>query len=114
MSRVGQVTVHARGAWVTRLVTLPAELDDGDVEIVVPGVTPLADPASVRASLRGSPRRVISVTTALAVPEVAVEPGESAARVRDLPRQLEQCEAERDRLAAERQALAELEPDPRL
>ena len=42
-SRVRQVTVHARGALVTRSLTLPA-LPDADVELVVPDVTALADP----------------------------------------------------------------------
>src|SRR5262249_20496707 len=66
-SRVSQVTVHARGAWVTRALTLPADLPDEDVELVVPDVTPLADAGSVRAVVRGTRRRVISVQTALAV-----------------------------------------------
>ncbi len=112
-SRVSHVTVHARGAWVTRALVVPGDLPDEDVELVVPEITPLADPGSVRAIVRGG-RRVVSVQTALAIPETPAAPGDTAARVRGLGRALERQEAERDRLVAERQALAALELDPRL
>lgn len=108
------MTVHARGAWVTRALTLPASLPDEDVELVVPDVTPLADAGSVRAVVRGTRRRVVSVQTALAVPETTATPGETSARVRELGRRLERLQSERDRLSAHRQALLELDPEPKL
>src|SRR5262249_53474606 len=104
-SRVSQVTVHARGAWVTRTLTLPGSLPDEDVELVAPDVTPLADAGSVRAVVKGTRRRVVSVQTALAVPETTATPGETAARVRELGRRLERLQSGRDRLNAHRHAL---------
>ncbi|MBL4845702.1 MAG: DUF4139 domain-containing protein [Planctomycetes bacterium] len=51
-SSIQRVCVHARGALVTRRVTLEA-LPDGPCEIVVEGVTPQAEPGSFRVEVLG-------------------------------------------------------------
>ena len=47
-SQITDVTVYARGALVQRRVATPARLPDGDVDLIVPGVTALAEGGSVR------------------------------------------------------------------
>ena len=49
-SRITRVVVHARGALVERRVDVPA-LPEGDVDLLVPGLTLLAESGSVRAQL---------------------------------------------------------------
>jgi hypothetical protein len=99
-SEIERVVVYARGAVVTRRVALPATLPEEAVEICVPGLTALADAGSVRALCEGD-REVTALDTRLVIPEVAVERGALAERVRAL-------RLEQERLAAERQSLAEL------
>ena len=113
-SVIASVVVHARGALVTREVELPATLPDGEVDVVVRGITRMARRGSARAALDGSDRVVAAVHTALAVPRTEDEPGRSLARVRDLSARLERVGDEL-RLSSERRArLAELALAPRL
>jgi hypothetical protein len=111
-SQIHAVTVHARGAAVTRRVTVPA-LPRGDVEILVPDVTVLADPGSLRASIEGA-RVVAGVRSMLHVPEAPAIPGESVELVRALTGRLERLAAERERLAAHRSRLQAIDVKPRL
>lgn len=111
-SRIRQVTVHARGAVVTRKVAVPT-VPAGDVEIVVGEVTILADGGSVRASVDGG-RTVAGVRTALHVPETPVVPGESVELVRALTGRLERLSAEKDRLGNHRSRLMGIDVKPRL
>ena len=52
-SRLERVVLYARGAVVTRRVSLPAELPEGPVELCVPRVTALAEAGSLRALVEG-------------------------------------------------------------
>lgn len=66
-SRISRVVVYARGAVVTRTVELPVGIPPEGCELVVGGVTPLAEPGSVRTSVDGE-RRVTGVQAPLAWP----------------------------------------------
>ncbi|MDI1478027.1 DUF4139 domain-containing protein [Polyangium sp. y55x31] len=90
-SRIRRVVVHARGALVTRVVTLPPALPSEPCELVVPGVTPLSEPSSFRALAQGG-REVVSVGARFVVPEGPAKRGSARERLRAL-------EAERDALS---------------
>jgi hypothetical protein len=79
-SRIHRVVVHARGAVVTRAITLPSSLPAESCELVATGITPLAEPASFRAIAKGS-RQVISVLARFVVPEGPAKLGSAAERV---------------------------------
>jgi hypothetical protein len=79
-SRIHRVVVHARGAVVTRAVTLPSPLPSDTCELVVPDITPLAEPASFRAIAKGS-RQVVSVVARFVVPEGPAKLGSASERV---------------------------------
>lgn len=66
-SRISRVVVYARGAVVTRTVELPVGIPPEGCELVVGGVTPLAEPGSVRTNVEGE-RRVTGVQAPLAWP----------------------------------------------
>ncbi|TKD12841.1 DUF4139 domain-containing protein [Polyangium fumosum] len=89
-SHIRRVVVHARGALVTRVVTLPTALPSEPCELVVPGVTPLSEPSSFRALAKGA-REVVSVGARFVVPEGPAKTGSARERLRVL-------EAERDAL----------------
>jgi len=112
-SGIERVVVYARGAVVTRRVTLPVALPEEAVELSVPGLTALADAGSVRALCDGD-REVTALDTRLVIPEVAVERGALAERVRALGLERERLAAERASVEALRDALAEARLDPAL
>lgn len=60
-SRICDVTVYARGAVVTREVVIPSTLADGQVDLLVGGLTPLLQVASVQATIVASERRVVGL-----------------------------------------------------
>jgi Domain of unknown function (DUF4139) len=109
-SRIERVDVYARGAWVTRRLDLPAALPDA--ELVVDGVTLLADPGSMRAHVVG--RRLRAVASAIVVPGGSAPAGPSVERVRSLVQRQHRLEAERELLAARRARLTELALKPPL
>lgn len=113
-SRVCRVTVHARGALVTRVVALPDGLADGDADLLVGGLTPLADAGTIRAAVIGATRRVVAVHSALQIPATPAVNGATVERLRDLGVRLERLRAEQGLLTTHRQALLELEPKARL
>ena len=115
-SSIIQVTVHARGAVVTRRVEAadaPAS-PDGDIDLVVPSITLLAEGGSVRATVRESKRLVASVQTAIVLPEAPVNLGVPAARVRDLGHRLARLRAEDNMLVERRRVLGEMPLAPRI
>ena len=113
-STLHHVTVHARGAIVTRRVQMPDALADGDVELVVPQITLLADGASVRATLRESNRSVASVETSIHLPAAPVTSGPPVMRIRELASRITRLHSE-DRLLGERRRLIdELPVSPRV
>lgn len=79
-SRIHRVVVHARGAVVTRAVTLPSSLSSDACELVVPDITSLAEPATFRAIVKGS-RQVVSVVARFVVPEGPAKLGSASERV---------------------------------
>ncbi len=79
-SAITEVEVYARGALVTRRAQLPADLPAGPITLALGGITPTLDPGSLRARAEGG-RDILSLHTALHIPEAAGAPGEAAARV---------------------------------
>jgi hypothetical protein len=112
-SRIAHVAVYARGAIVTRSVTLPASLPKEPVDLVVPGVTALSSPGSARARVVGS-REVLTLRMRLLVPSEPVGPGPLVERVRALQLDRERLEAERAQLKAQRKGLLALAPEAML
>lgn len=112
-SAVERVTVHARGALITRRVTLPEALPEGAVELRVPGVTALAEAGSVRAECEGD-REIVALRAHLTLPEIEVKKGSLAEAVVALRLERRRLEAEERRLAELRAALAQAALDPGL
>jgi len=103
-SEVSAVDVFARGALVTRRVTLPAALPDGVVVLVLEGVTPWAEAGSFRAVLTladGSDRAVRSVRSRVVLPAAGEVAGDDAVA-------LEALDADIGRVSAEMASLADL------
>jgi hypothetical protein len=88
-SRISRVVVYARGAVVTRAVELPVSIPPEGCELVVGGVTPLAEPGSVRTNVDGE-RRVTGVQAPLAWPTapqpVAADTAAIVAKQREIRR----------------------------
>ncbi|MBX3233882.1 MAG: DUF4139 domain-containing protein [Labilithrix sp.] len=113
-SAVSKVVVHARGALVTREVTLPADLGGGIVDVAVPGVTVAARAGSARAELEGSERLVVAVHTSVVVPAKEAKPGASVTKVRELRARHKRLVDEHGVLAARRHQLAQCALSPAL
>jgi len=121
-SRIERVVVYARGAVVTRRVTLPAALPEGPVELCVAGATALAEIGSVRALAAGhaggpgtlAAREVTALQARVIVPAVTAPPTALRERVRDLALEERRLDAEREALGELRDALADLSLDPAL
>jgi hypothetical protein len=123
-SRVERVVVYSRGALVTRRAQV-GTVPDGEIDLMVGGLTPLLQTGSVRASLTGPAvagssaapsggRRVVSVASAIRAPAQTVKPGASVERLRTAERALERLQIERAFLLSLRARLAALELQPRL
>ena len=106
LSKISQVTVHARGALVRRQVVVPDSdaLPAGDCDLMI-DITPLAEPGSVRAAAPPGSRPIVAVQSALIVPAIAVVAGPSEARVHELQAQLGRLGLAIERLQAQRQSL---------
>lgn len=112
-SQISEVTVHARGAVVRRRVTAPHALPAGEVDLLIPGITLLSEPGSLRASLPGdTARAVVSVRSSLHVPESAAPTPDGLVRLRTLEGRIERLQAEHSRLVARRKALQDAGLDP--
>jgi hypothetical protein len=112
-SEITHVVVYARGAWVTRRVTLPETLSPGSIDLAVSGVSPLAEGGGIRVSVTGE-RQVVCVRTALVIPESPVLEGDLNLRVRALQRARVRLEAKRSQLQARQKTLSDVKVDPRL
>jgi hypothetical protein len=112
VSRIQKVDVYARGAWVTRRLEIPESLPGGELELVVPGITILSDPGTVRATVRG--RRLLAVATSVDVPGGSAPAGPSVEKVRELTHKKARLEAERDLLASQRARLVAVPLKPAL
>lgn len=112
-SEIVGVVVYARGAVVTRRVHL-AGLPDGDVEVVVPGITALSEPGAVRARVQGPGRALVSVHSAPYVPAELRPASAGQAELRELEVQLDAARSERALLHRRRGRLLAATPDPGL
>ncbi len=116
-SRIESVQVYARGAQVTRRVHVATAAagagGTGELEVVVGGVTPLAEAGSLRAEVFGG-RQVIALRSQLVVPAVPSAPGPSLARVRELELTVERLCGELAALDTRRRALLEIAWQPAL
>ena len=110
-SRIERVVVYARGAVVTRRVTLPDALPDEPVELLVAGVTALAEAGTVRA-VAGGEREVTALKARVVVPDAPAAPGALIERVRALALERERLEAERASLSERRAGFASAALDP--
>ena len=112
-SHIHGVVVHARGAVVTRTLSLPKVMPRGPADLVVPGITPLAIPASFRAEVDGG-RPVLGVVTRLDIPEEAKPEGDLERALKGLRQKIEALEQERQTWLRKRQLLGEATLSPRL
>ncbi len=110
-SRIERVVVYARGAVVTRRVTLPADLSGDALDLRVPGITALAEPGSVRAIVDGD-RAVVAVSSRLVLPEAEALQGDLALRLTELRLEEQRLFAARGEASAERDALASIRVTP--
>jgi hypothetical protein len=128
-AEISHVTVHARGAVITRTVTAAslaalsaspgpdAIAAEDHLELLIPDITPLADPSSLRAALldqNGSERQVVSIRSMLVVPETPSSPGPAAADLEAHNNRLWRLSNESERLQRQRQRLLATAPDPAL
>lgn len=121
-SEITQVTVYARGALVTRRVTIPKESlpvfakgrPAEDHDFIISNLTPLAEPGSVRVGVGSPGWQLLSVTSALHVPDTTATVGPSVALVEELAGRITRIQAELERLQGERQKLGKLVLDPGL
>ncbi|MEP7126166.1 MAG: mucoidy inhibitor MuiA family protein [Byssovorax sp.] len=110
-SRIERVVVYARGAVVTRHVTLPEALPDGPVELCLAGITALAEAGSVRALARGE-REVTAIKAQVAIPGASTKPGRLREQVRALELERARIDAEAAYVLRRRQALIGVSPEP--
>jgi hypothetical protein len=110
-SRIERVVVYARGAVVTRKVTLPESLPEGAVELRLAGITALAEPGSVRALARGE-REVTAIKARAVIPKAPVKPGRLREKLRALELERDRIQAEAAYVLQRREALTGLAPEP--
>lgn len=134
-AEISHVTIHARGAVICRTISAASLLvasrrpsphgasspeaiaAEEHLELLIPDITPLADPNSLRAafvSAGDSERQVVSIRSTLVVPESATSPGPAAADLEALNNQLWRVSNELERLRKQRQRLQGITPDPAL
>ena len=119
-SRIEGVTVYARGAVVRRRVYLPEVLPEDACDLVIEGLTSLADVGSFRAALRtgsevtADTREILGVRAKLVVPERPPVDASLGRKVDALRRQHETLVMERNHAGWRRDVLASVQPDPDL
>ncbi len=112
-SRIEQVVVYARGAQVTRRVTLPSGgLPVEAVDLLLAGVTALAETGSARVILDGG-REVVALKAEWVLPREPAGPGAPLAQVRELEWARQALEAERSHAQGARDLLAVVALAPR-
>jgi uncharacterized protein (TIGR02231 family) len=111
-SRIERVVVYARGAVVTRRVTLPDALPGEAVELRLAGITALAEPGSVRALAQGE-REVTAVKARVVIPSAPVKTGRLRALVRALELEKERLAWETAYVNRRREGLGVMNPEPR-
>lgn len=114
VSAVSKVVVHARGALVTRDVTLPNDLPSGVVDLAIPGITLGARAGSVRAALDESEREVSAVRSSIVVPSKEHQPGASVTRLKELTAQRARLDDELNILNHRRTQLSDVALTPQV
>jgi hypothetical protein len=110
-SRIERVVVYARGAVVTREVTLPESLPEGPFELCLAGITALAEAGSVRALARGE-REVTAIQARVVMPEARAKTGRLGEKVRALGLEQRRIEAESQYWSRRRETLKDVAPEP--
>ena len=110
-SRIERVVVYARGAVVTRNVTLPASLPEGAIELCIAGITALAEAGSVRALARGE-REVTAIRAREEIARSPVKTGSLRDRVRALELALARLAHESAYVVERRGGLSGIAPEP--
>ncbi|MCA8910341.1 MAG: DUF4139 domain-containing protein, partial [Planctomycetes bacterium] len=88
---------YARGAVVTRKVELPAGLPNESVDLHVGGITPMAEPGSVRTSVDGE-RGITGLTAPLVWPETKQPTPPDQAAIKAKQRELRRNQQRQNRL----------------
>ncbi|HEY3445573.1 MAG TPA: DUF4139 domain-containing protein [Myxococcales bacterium] len=112
-SRIARVVVYARGAMITRRVTLGAPAPQEAVDLVVPGISPLAEPGAFRADTLGG-RLVLGLRPRLVFPERSSGGGEIREKIKELEREAQKLQARHAELTARREGLLALDAHPAL
>jgi hypothetical protein len=110
-SRIERVVVYARGAVVTRAVTLPASLPEGPFELCLAGISALAEAGSVRALARGE-REVTAIKARVVIPEARAKTGRLREQLRTLGLEQQRIEAESQYWSRRRETLKDVTPEP--
>lgn len=106
-SSISRVVVHARGAVVTRVVSVPGGLPGESLELLIEGITRFAEPSSFRAMATGS-REIVSVLPRFVVPAGPVKTGAMTERIRSLGNERDLLNDERTHVVGRRNQLAGL------
>lgn len=112
-SKIESVTVYARGASVKRRAALTTELPDEACSLLLPGLTGLADPGTLRASIDGS-REVLGVFAELVVPDRKHDTGSLTEKIRELRRKRDDLVTEQSHAVWRRELCASIHPEPDL
>ncbi len=112
-SRVDRVTLYARGAVVTRVVTVPEALPPGPCALELDAGRALFDGRSLRAEGVGA-RPILALDARPVDRSSRVELGPIAAEIERVKRELDAVRERRARWAERQSGLASVWPDPRL
>lgn len=112
-SAIERVVVYSRGALITRRVDLPEPAPAERVDLLVPGLSPLAQHGAFRADTAGA-RLVLGVRPQLVIPEHTENGGKVREKLRELKRERQRIEARRAEIQARREGLLALTPRPAL
>lgn len=107
-SRITGVTVYARGAIVTRRVELPAGLGPDETVLELAGVTPAAEPASIRTHTEGE-RRIAGLRAPLHWRQPVAGKQPDAGAVAAIQKKLRHIEAQATRLMHRRDLIEHTE-----
>ncbi len=112
-SKIDRVTVYARGAIVTRAVTLPAEIPAQPCVIQLAAVSPVLDTKSVRAKTNNG-RSVLGIETRWIARSAPSTPSQIQKEIEDLEHKHVALNESRSLLYARTEVLRNAHPDPRL
>ncbi|AKT42841.1 DUF4139 domain-containing protein [Chondromyces crocatus] len=113
-SRIERVVIYARGALVTRRVELPESLPEEACDLVISGLTRLAELGSFRAVVEGEGREVTGVQARVVLPPEPPQPGSIQVRLRELELERLRFEHEGAQLRWRRDLLGDISLFPEL